>query len=72
MSSSLVIWDKARVATILWFAYAAGRTTDPFVEAMLGALASLQDSDQAQPAGGSAMKVSALFRGRRVGAGESA
>ena len=72
MSSSLVIWGKARVETTLWFAYAAVRATDPVIEAMPGARASLWDSDQAQPAGGSAMKVSAPFRGRRVGGGESA
>jgi DNA-binding transcriptional LysR family regulator len=37
----LVIWDRARVETSLWFAYADERATDPVIEAMLGALEGL-------------------------------
>ena len=68
----LVIWDKARAETTLWFAYAAERATDPVIEAMPGGRALLWDSDQAQPACGCAIKVLARLRGRRVGTGESA
>jgi DNA-binding transcriptional LysR family regulator len=41
----LVIWDKARVETTLWFAYAAERASDPAIEAMLGVLSSLWATD---------------------------
>ncbi len=68
----LVIWDKARAETTLWFAYAAERATDPVIEAMPGGRALLWASDQAQPPCGCALKVLARLRGRRVGAGESA
>lgn len=47
----LVIWDKARVETSLWFAYAAERETDPVIEAMLGVLSGLWGTAQARPAG---------------------
>jgi DNA-binding transcriptional LysR family regulator len=41
----LVIWDRARVETTLWFAYAAERASDPAIAAMLGVLAGLWEPE---------------------------
>jgi DNA-binding transcriptional LysR family regulator len=41
----LVIWEKARAETALWFAYTAERANDPVIEAMLGVLSQLWQTE---------------------------
>jgi DNA-binding transcriptional LysR family regulator len=40
-AGEIVIWEKARVQTALWFVYQAERSHDPLIEALLGILADL-------------------------------